>query len=120
MQTGGSQNCKQGEGEVHADASKNKWTQRETESVDGDEKANDLPNDTASSFLADLDLLSRCLIGKFEEDEVPTTNDVKHWPQQTWKVTQGVQVYDMNGVLFLFEFPSIKAAEHILMGDWRR
>lgn len=93
---------------------------KEKQFVDGDEKANDPRMVQHQAFLADLDLLSRCLIGKFEEDEVPTTNDVKHWPQQTWKGTQGVQVYDMNGVLFLFEFPSIKAAEHILMGDWRR
>ncbi|WMV47076.1 hypothetical protein MTR67_040461 [Solanum verrucosum] len=71
--------------------------------------------------LEDEDLLARCLVGNFfGEDDTPTRNDVRRWAQQTWNGAHGVQVYDMNGILFLFEFQSRKAAEHVLMGDWRR
>ncbi|KAG5616441.1 hypothetical protein H5410_016265 [Solanum commersonii] len=54
------------------------------------------------------------------QDDTPTRNDVRGWAQQTWNGAHGVQVYDMNGILFLFEFQSRKTAEHVLMGDWRR
>ncbi|PHU14468.1 2,3-bisphosphoglycerate-independent phosphoglycerate mutase [Capsicum chinense] len=75
----------------------------------------------AQVHLEDKDLLARCLVGKFfGVEEEPTMNDVRRWAQQTWKGAQGVQVYDMNNTLFLFEFQTRKATEHVLMGDWRR
>ncbi|WMV36519.1 hypothetical protein MTR67_035672 [Solanum verrucosum] len=94
---------------------KSKWTRIETELA---EEGSMLQ---ARVQLEDEDLLARCLVGKFfGEDDTPTRNDVRRWAQQTWNGAHGVQVYDMNGILFLFEFQSSKAAEHVLMGDWRR
>jgi len=94
---------------------KSKWTRIETELA---EEGSMLQ---ARVQLEDEDLLARCLVGKFfGEDDTPTRNDVRRWAQQTWNGAHGVQVYDMNGILFLFEFQSRKAAEHVSMGDWRR
>lgn len=36
-----------------------------------------------------------------------------------WKGANNVQVYDMNG-FFLFEFQTVRMAEHVIMGDWKR
>ncbi|KAH0665384.1 hypothetical protein KY285_026590 [Solanum tuberosum] len=97
---------------------KNKWTLKEAEVTEVDVVKNQLSMKTQE---VDNDLLRRCLVGRFNGgDEVPTRNEVRRWAQQTWKGTQNIQVYDMNGSQFLFEFQSRKAAEHILMGDWRR
>ncbi|KAH0636651.1 hypothetical protein KY289_036566 [Solanum tuberosum] len=59
-----------------------------------------------------------CLVGSFPEtDDIPTYNDVRRWAQQMWKGVQNLQVYDMNGIQFLFEFQIKKVAERIFMGD---
>ncbi|KAG5606723.1 hypothetical protein H5410_028215 [Solanum commersonii] len=66
-------------------------------------------------------LLRRCLVGRFSGgDEAPTRNDVRRWANQTWKGVLNLQVYDLNGFLFLFEFQTRRDAEQILMGEWRR
>lgn len=97
---------------------KSKWTLKEAEVTEVDVVKNQLSVKTQE---ADNDLLHRCLVGRVNGgDEVPTRNEVRRWAQQTWKGTQNIQVYDMNGFQFLFEFQSRKAAEHFLMGDWRR
>ncbi|KAK4723748.1 hypothetical protein R3W88_026527 [Solanum pinnatisectum] len=50
-------------------------------------------------------LLRRCLVGSFPEcDETPTRNDVRKWAHQTWIGVHNIQVFDMNGIQFLFEF----------------
>ncbi|KAH0704280.1 hypothetical protein KY285_018558 [Solanum tuberosum] len=65
--------------------------------------------------------LRRCLVGRFiGGEEAPTRNDVRKWAIQTWKGVPNIQVYDMSGLNFLFEFQSRRAAEHILMGEWKR
>uniref|UniRef100_M1AGV7 DUF4283 domain-containing protein n=1 Tax=Solanum tuberosum TaxID=4113 RepID=M1AGV7_SOLTU len=75
----------------------------------------------AASKIEGNDLLNRCLGGCFADCvQIPTRNDVRKWAQQMWKGAQNLQVYDINGVQFLFEFQSRKAAQHILLGDWRR
>ncbi|KAG5575474.1 hypothetical protein H5410_055608 [Solanum commersonii] len=84
-----------------------KWTLKEAEVTEVDVVKNQLSVKTQE---ADNDRLCR----------FPTRNEVRRWAQQTWKGTQNIQVYDMNGFQFLFEFQSRKVAEHILMGDWRR
>lgn len=67
------------------------------------------------------ELLSRCLVGCFPEcDEIPTRTDVRRWAQQAWKGVHNLQVFDLNGIQFLFEFQSRKIAEHILGGEWKR
>ncbi|KAH0679119.1 hypothetical protein KY284_020204 [Solanum tuberosum] len=62
-------------------------------------------------------VLSRYLVGSFpEDDEIPSRNEVRRWAIQTWKGIHKVNIYDMNGIQFLFEFRSRKEAEHIVMG----
>ncbi|KAG5589576.1 hypothetical protein H5410_040090, partial [Solanum commersonii] len=56
----------------------------------------------------------------WERNDTPIRNDVRRWAQQTWNGAHGVQIYDMNGILFLFKFQSRKTTEHVLMGDWKR
>lgn len=76
---------------------------------------------TASPQPDGKDLLQRCLIGSFPDcDEIPTRNDVRSWIQQTWKGVYNIQVFDMNGIQFLFEFQTRKDAQHILLGNWKR
>ncbi|KAF3635680.1 hypothetical protein FXO37_25862 [Capsicum annuum] len=77
---------------------------------------------TSSTFAgSDKGPLGRCLVGRFPDcDEIPTRNEVRRWAQQTWMGIHNLQIYDMNGIQFLFEFQSRRDAERILMGDWRR
>ncbi|PHU25136.1 hypothetical protein BC332_03468 [Capsicum chinense] len=66
-------------------------------------------------------ILNRCLVGCFaESDELPTRNDVRRWAQQTWKGIHNLQIFDLNGIQFLFEFRPHQIAEHILGGSWKR
>lgn len=61
------------------------------------------------------------MVGSFQEDdEIPSRNEVRRWAIQTWKGIHNVNIYDMNGIQFLFEYQSRKEAEHIAMGKWRR
>ncbi|KAF3659001.1 hypothetical protein FXO38_12893 [Capsicum annuum] len=53
----------------------------------------------------------RSIIGFFERSETPTPADVKRWATLTWKKAFGVNVYEMTGHLFLFEFPNRHIAE---------
>ncbi|PHU09305.1 hypothetical protein BC332_21165 [Capsicum chinense] len=53
----------------------------------------------------------RSIIGFFERSETPTPADVKRWATLTWKKAFGVNVYEMIGHLFLFEFPNRHIAE---------
>ncbi|KAF3645916.1 hypothetical protein FXO37_20719 [Capsicum annuum] len=80
----------------------NKWTRRETEVVEETEDNGVLKAETQ---LEEKDLSGemhgRELSGK---KDAPTRNEVRSWAHQTWKGSQGIQVYDMNESLFLFEF----------------
>ncbi|KAG5577331.1 hypothetical protein H5410_057465 [Solanum commersonii] len=59
------------------------------------------------SSAAEKDLLSKCIVGKFQTaEELPSLNDVRRWACNTWKTTFGVSVYAMNDGQFLFELPS--------------
>lgn len=71
------------------------------------------------SSAVEMDLLSRCIVGKFQStQEIPTLNDVRRWACNTWKTDVGVGVYAMNDGQFLFKLPSRKIAEHIQSGVW--
>lgn len=71
--------------------------------------------------LAGEDLLSRYFVGYFSnKNDVLTRSNVRRWAYQTWRGAQGLLVYDMNGINFLFKSQSSKEVEHVLMGDWRR
>ncbi|KAH0636254.1 hypothetical protein KY289_036169 [Solanum tuberosum] len=59
---------------------------------------------TASLHHDGKDLLQRCLIGSFPDcNEMLTRNDVRRRIQQTWKGVYNIQVFDMNGIQFLFD-----------------
>uniref|UniRef100_A0A3Q7GEN3 DUF4283 domain-containing protein n=1 Tax=Solanum lycopersicum TaxID=4081 RepID=A0A3Q7GEN3_SOLLC len=71
------------------------------------------------STAGEKDLLSRCLVGKFQAtQELPTLNDVRRWACNTWKNALGVNVFAMNDGQFLFELPSKKIVEHVQSGEW--
>ncbi|KAG5594599.1 hypothetical protein H5410_035831 [Solanum commersonii] len=106
---------KRGEGSYKDALYKNRWMVQEPtiSKVQG--------TVTASSHHDGKDLLQRCLVGSFPDcNEMPTRNDVRRWIQQTWKGVYNIQVFDMNGIQFLFEFQSRKDAQHILLGNWKR
>ncbi|KAH0636233.1 hypothetical protein KY290_036657 [Solanum tuberosum] len=76
---------------------------------------------TVSSDVDDSNLLRRCLVGKFcGEGDAPIRNEVRRWAQQTWNGAHNIQVYNMNGFLFLFEFQTRRMVEHVIMGEWKR
>lgn len=60
-------------------------------------------------------------MGSFPEyDEIPTRNDIRKWVHQTWIGVHGIQVFDMSGIQFLFEFQNEKDAEYISRGEWQK
>ncbi|KAG5610161.1 hypothetical protein H5410_021442 [Solanum commersonii] len=50
--------------------------------------------------------------------ERSTLIDVRKWASSTWKKAFGVNIYEMAGHIFLFEFPNKHMAEQILQGEW--
>lgn len=65
------------------------------------------------SVIGDEDVLSRCLIGSFAiSKELPTLSDIRRWASNKWNAIPRVQMYELHGPKFLFEFPSRKLAEH--------
>lgn len=67
------------------------------------------------------DLLRRSLVGYFPDcDEIPTRNGVKRWVEQTCMDIHNIQVFDLNGIQFLFEFQSRRDAVNILFGKCLR
>ncbi|KAL3352365.1 hypothetical protein AABB24_020412 [Solanum stoloniferum] len=74
-----------------------------------------------SSTNGDKDPLRRNLVGSFPDcDEIPSRNDVRKWAQNTWRGIHNIQVFDLNGIQFLFEFQSRRDAENVLAGRWSR
>ncbi|KAG5577179.1 hypothetical protein H5410_057313 [Solanum commersonii] len=65
-------------------------------------------------------LLGRCIIGFFDKNnaERPTLSDVRQWSTTVWKKAFGVNIYEMLGGHYLFEFPNKYMAEQILQGEW--
>lgn len=59
--------------------------------------------------------LKRTLVGSF-----PDSDEIRKWVHQTWKGIFNIQVFDMNGIQFLFEFQSRRDAESVLAGRWKR
>ncbi|KAG5588494.1 hypothetical protein H5410_048928 [Solanum commersonii] len=65
--------------------------------------------------------LKRSFVGSFPDcDEIPSRNEIRRWAHQTWKGIFNIQVFDMNGIQFLFEFQSRRDAESVLAGRWKR
>ncbi|KAG5589795.1 hypothetical protein H5410_040309 [Solanum commersonii] len=67
------------------------------------------------------DLLKRCLIGycTVGKKEKPTLADIRSWSSTNWKKVFGVDIYELNSEMFLFEFPNRYMAELIIQGQWR-
>lgn len=70
----------------------------------------------------DNGLLKRCLVGHLEggKKEKPTLSEIRIWSSTLWKKAFGVNIYEMYGGMFLFEFPNINMAEQTLQGQWHR
>ncbi|KAF3643459.1 hypothetical protein FXO37_21978 [Capsicum annuum] len=45
-------------------------------------------------------------------------SEVRRWSSLSWKKAFGVNIYEMNGGKFLFEFPNKNMAEQTLQGQW--
>ncbi|KAH0738018.1 hypothetical protein KY290_036723 [Solanum tuberosum] len=65
-------------------------------------------------------LLKRCLVGHLEggNKERRTLSEVRRWSSLLWKKAFGVNIYEMYGGKFLFEFPNRNMAEQTLQGQW--
>ncbi|WMV46345.1 hypothetical protein MTR67_039730 [Solanum verrucosum] len=65
-------------------------------------------------------LLKRCLVGHLEggNKEKRTLSEVRRWSSLLWKKAFGVNIYEMYGRKFLFEFPNRNMAEQTLQGQW--
>ncbi|KAF3648862.1 hypothetical protein FXO37_19244 [Capsicum annuum] len=50
--------------------------------------------------------------------EKPTLVDMRAWSSQTWKNVFGMNINEMYGDVFLFEFPNRCMAEQVLQGQW--
>ncbi|WMV19344.1 hypothetical protein MTR67_012729, partial [Solanum verrucosum] len=68
----------------------------------------------------EIGLLERCLVGHLEGQmkEKPTLPEIRRWLSTLWKKAFGVDIYEMYGGMFLFEFPNINMAEQTLQGQW--
>ncbi|KAH0652557.1 hypothetical protein KY285_030095 [Solanum tuberosum] len=53
-----------------------------------------------------------------DEKETPTLSDIRRWVISSRKKAFGINIYEMGGSSFLFEFPNKHVAEHVLHGDW--
>ncbi|XP_019232591.1 PREDICTED: probable ubiquitin-like-specific protease 2B [Nicotiana attenuata] len=64
-------------------------------------------------------LLNICIVGKFskELDIIPSRTEVRRWVNNKW--SDAVGVYELNGLLFLFEFPTRRMAEQTMEETWR-
>ncbi|KAG5569629.1 hypothetical protein H5410_059395 [Solanum commersonii] len=71
--------------------------------------------------IKEADLLKRCLIGYCTagKKEKPTLADIRSWSSTNWKKVFGVNIYELNSEMFLFEFPNRYMAELIIQGQWR-
>jgi len=66
-------------------------------------------------------LLSRCLVGHLEKASKasPSLSEIRRWSSSEWKKTFGVNIYELYGNMFLFEFPNKFMAEQTLQGQWK-
>ncbi|KAG5576280.1 hypothetical protein H5410_056414 [Solanum commersonii] len=66
-------------------------------------------------------LLGRCLVGYLEKasKEKPSLSEIRRWSSYEWKKAFGVNIYELYGDMFLFEFPNKFMAEQTLQGQWK-
>ncbi|WMV33839.1 hypothetical protein MTR67_027224 [Solanum verrucosum] len=62
--------------------------------------------------------LGRIIAGLFRGTEIPTLTDVIRWASSIWKEAFGVNIFEMAGHIFLFEFSNKHMLEKILQGEW--
>lgn len=74
----------------------------------------------ADSTEKSMCFLGSCLVGRLENGAVmlPAAMEVQRWAQRSWKVTAGVQVFDLGGFSFLFALPSVEEAQRVVKGQW--
>lgn len=107
-------------GEITSNGEKEKGSYKESIEK-GRWPPNELQSVPESSTNGDKGPLRRSLVGSFLDcDEIPSRNDVRKWAQNTWRGIHNIQVFDLKGFQFLFEFQSRRDAESVLAGRWRR
>lgn len=77
--------------------------------------------ETSSSDKQEDGLLGRCPVGYLEKDikEKPSLSEIRRWSSSEWKKAFGVNIYELYGDMFLFEFPNKFMAEQTLQGQWK-
>lgn len=63
-------------------------------------------------------LVEICLAADFVFFEWSTLSDVRRWSSSVWRKAFDVNIYEMAGNLFLFEFPNSNMVEQIMQGEW--
>lgn len=65
--------------------------------------------------------MSRCLVGYVEKAsrEEPSLSKIRRWSSSEWKKTFGVNIYELYGDMFLFEFPNKFMVEQTRQGQWK-
>ncbi|KAH0633300.1 hypothetical protein KY284_036086 [Solanum tuberosum] len=76
--------------------------------------------ETSSSEKQEDGFLGRCLVGYLEKasKEKPSLSEIRRWSSYEWKKAFGVNIYELYGDMFLFEFPNKFMAEQTLLGQW--
>uniref|UniRef100_M1CEQ4 DUF4283 domain-containing protein n=1 Tax=Solanum tuberosum TaxID=4113 RepID=M1CEQ4_SOLTU len=77
--------------------------------------------ETSSSEKQEDGFLGRCLVGYLEKasKEKPSLSEIRRWSSYEWKKAFGVNIYELYGDMFLFEFPNKFMAEQTLQGQWK-
>lgn len=96
-----------------------KWHTKTLHKADGTSRKGDITISKVDEG-QENELLKRSLVGSFGLGlkESPTLSEVRKWSVSAWKKAFGVNIYEMNGEMFLFEFPNRFMAETILQGQW--
>uniref|UniRef100_A0A0V0IZK3 Putative ovule protein n=1 Tax=Solanum chacoense TaxID=4108 RepID=A0A0V0IZK3_SOLCH len=96
----------------------NKWSTRELNGARIQQKGNSLIISDAISTTQN-ESLAKSIVGSLPE-EIPgiTLSEIRRWVASTWRHNHGINIFDLGGNRFLFEFPNRTAADHIVRGDW--
>ncbi|KAF3624451.1 hypothetical protein FXO38_30262 [Capsicum annuum] len=78
-------------------------------------------HEATTSHKQEVGLLNRCLAGFLEKvsKEKPSLSEIRRWSSVKWKKTFGVNIYELYGDMFLFEFPNRFMAEQTIQGQWK-
>ncbi|KAG5584103.1 hypothetical protein H5410_044537 [Solanum commersonii] len=91
----------------------NKWSTRELNGARFQQKGNSLIISDAISTTQN-ESLAKSVVGSLPE-EIPgiTLSEIRRWVASTWRHNHGINIFELGGNRFLFEFPNRTAADHI-------